>query len=53
LVNGLVGAVVTLNGEPFSILAFTVIEGKIVEINGIGDADRTRRLAATVLPRNN
>jgi RNA polymerase sigma factor (sigma-70 family) len=50
LVNGLVGAVVTLYGEPFSILAFTVVDGRIVEINGIGDADRVRRVAAAVLP---
>jgi RNA polymerase sigma factor (sigma-70 family) len=49
LVNGLVGVVVTVNGRPFSIMAFTVAGGKIVEINGIRDPDRVRRLAATVL----
>ena len=49
LVNGTVGAVVTLNGRPFSILAFTVVNGKIVEINGIRDPDRVRRAASAVL----
>lgn len=33
LVNGAVGAVTTLDGEPFSVGAFTVKEGKIVEID--------------------
>jgi hypothetical protein len=49
LVNGAVGAVITLNGRPFSVLAFTVVNDKIVEINGIRDPDRVRRLAAAVL----
>jgi RNA polymerase sigma factor (sigma-70 family) len=49
LVNGAPGAVVTLNGQPFSVLAFTVIGGKIVEIDGIADPDRVRRIAAQVL----
>ena len=49
LVNGAVGAVITLNGRPFSVLAFTVVNDKIVEINVIRDADRVRRLAAAVL----
>jgi hypothetical protein len=48
LVNGTVGAVVTLNGRPFSVMAFTVVNGKIVEIDGIRDPDRVRRLAASV-----
>ena len=49
LVNGAVGAVITLNGRPFSVLAFTVVNAKIVEINGIRGPDRVRRLAAAVL----
>jgi RNA polymerase sigma-70 factor (ECF subfamily) len=49
LVNGAVGAVITRNGRPFSVLAFTVVNDKIVEINGIRDPDRVRRLAADVL----
>jgi len=49
LVNGTVGAVVTIDGRPFSVLAFTVVNGKIVEIDGIRDPDRVRRVAAAVL----
>jgi RNA polymerase sigma factor (sigma-70 family) len=50
LINGTPGAVITRNGRPFSILAFTVADGKIVQIDGIRDPDRVRRVAATVLP---
>ena len=49
LINGTPGAVVTLNGRPFSVLAFIIVNGKIVEIVGIGDPDRVRRVAAAVL----
>jgi RNA polymerase sigma factor (sigma-70 family) len=49
LVNGTPGAVITLNGRPFAVMAFTIVDGKIVEIDGIRDADRVRRIAATVL----
>jgi RNA polymerase sigma factor (sigma-70 family) len=49
LVNGTPGAVITRNGRPFSVLAFTVAGGKIVQIDGFRDPDRVRRVAATVL----
>ena len=49
LVNGTVGTVVTLDGQPFSVMAFTVVNGKIVEIDGIRDPDRVGRIAAAVL----
>jgi RNA polymerase sigma factor (sigma-70 family) len=49
LVNGVVGAVVTIEGRPFSVMAFTVTGDKIIEINGIRDHHRVRRLAAAVL----
>jgi RNA polymerase sigma factor (sigma-70 family) len=48
LVNGQVGTLVTINGQPFSIMAFTIVGGKIVEISGI-HPERVRGLAA-VLP---
>jgi RNA polymerase sigma factor (sigma-70 family) len=51
LVNGTVGVVVTIEGRPFSVLAFTVAGGKIVEIDGIHDPDRVRRVAAAVLTK--
>ncbi len=49
LVNGAVGVVSTLDGEPFSVGAFTVREGKIVEINWLADPERLRRLDLTIL----
>ena len=49
LVNGTVGVVITINGRPFSVMAFTVAGGKIVEIDGIRDPDRVRRIASAVL----
>jgi RNA polymerase sigma-70 factor (ECF subfamily) len=49
LVNGAVGALITLNGRPYIVMAFTVAGGKIVEINAIRDPDRVDRLAADVL----
>ncbi|MEV4622359.1 RNA polymerase sigma factor SigJ [Asanoa sp. NPDC049573] len=49
LVNGTVGTVVTLSGRPFSIMAFVVVDTRIVEIYGIRDPDRVHRVAAAVL----
>ncbi len=49
LVNGAAGVVVTLSGEPMTVMGFTVIEGKIVEIDAIADPERVRRIAATVV----
>ncbi len=41
LVDGQVGTLVTVNGRQLSILAFTVVKGKIVKINAIR-CDRVR-----------
>lgn len=49
VINGLAGVVITLRGKPYALMAFTVSEGKIVEIDAIGDGDRVGRLAAAVL----
>jgi RNA polymerase sigma-70 factor (ECF subfamily) len=49
LVNGAAGVVITLDGQPLSLMAFTVAEGKIVEVDVIADPDRIARLAAPVL----
>jgi ketosteroid isomerase-like protein len=46
LINGAAGVVVTVNGRPFSVLAFTVSNGKIVEIDAITGPERVRRIAA-------
>jgi RNA polymerase sigma-70 factor (ECF subfamily) len=44
LVNGTAGVVVTVGGEPFAVMAFTVSGGRIVEIDVLADADRLNRL---------
>jgi RNA polymerase sigma factor (sigma-70 family) len=44
LVNGAAGVVVLVNGRPFSVMAFTVSSGKVVEIDVIADPDRLSQL---------
>jgi RNA polymerase sigma factor (sigma-70 family) len=44
LVNGSPGAVVFHNGRPTAIMGFTVVRGRVVEIDAIRDPDRLRRL---------
>jgi Sigma-70 region 2 len=45
LVNGAAGVVVAPEGEPYSVLGFTVTNGKIVEIDVFGDPQRLRQLS--------
>jgi hypothetical protein len=49
LVNGAAGRVTFLHGQPFSIAAVTIKNGKIVEIDFLADAERIARLDLTVL----
>jgi len=49
LVNGIPGVVAIRNGKPFSVGAFTVEDGKIVEIDFLADPERVARLDLTVL----
>ncbi len=49
LVNGAAGAVVTLGGQPHVVMAFTVVDDRVVELDIIADADRVRRVASSVL----
>jgi RNA polymerase sigma factor (sigma-70 family) len=49
LVNGAAGVVGMLEGKPFSIMAFTVRGGKIVEIDILRDPERLSQLDLTVL----
>jgi RNA polymerase sigma factor (sigma-70 family) len=49
LVNGAAGVVVAPKGRPFSVMAFTVTGGRIVEIDGFADPDRLRELDLDVL----
>jgi len=51
LVNGAAGAVITVRGRPIAVMGFTVVDGRIVEINAIADPERVRRVAASVLDR--
>jgi RNA polymerase sigma-70 factor (ECF subfamily) len=49
LVNGAAGVVMTVDGRPVSVIGFTVIEGKIVAIDGLADPERLSRLDLTAL----
>ena len=49
LVNGAVGVVSTLDGQPYSIGGFTVRGGKIVEIDILADPERLRHVDLTIL----
>jgi RNA polymerase sigma factor (sigma-70 family) len=44
LVNGAAGVLVLVNGSLFSVMAFTVSGGKIVEVDAIADPQRLSRL---------
>ena len=49
LVNGEAGAVVILGGEPWIVLTFTIVDGKITEYDVIADPARLRTLSLAVL----
>jgi RNA polymerase sigma factor (sigma-70 family) len=49
LINGAVGAVGTLDGEPYSVGGLTVRGGKIVAIDILADPERLRQLDLTTL----
>jgi RNA polymerase sigma factor (sigma-70 family) len=49
LINGAAGAVSLLNGKPFSVGAFTVRGGRIVEIDFLADPERLAKLDLTIL----
>ena len=51
IVNGVAGAVSTLDGELFSIGAATVRGGKIVRLDFVTDPERLRHVDATLLDR--
>jgi RNA polymerase sigma-70 factor (ECF subfamily) len=44
LVNGVAGVVVAPEGRPFSVIAFTVRDGKVVAIDALADPERLARL---------
>ena len=47
--NGTAGVVITRKGRPFAIMAFTVSDDSIIEIDSIGNPERVARIAAPVL----
>jgi RNA polymerase sigma-70 factor (ECF subfamily) len=49
LINGAAGMVTFLHGQPFSIAAVTIKNGKIVEIDFLADPERIAQLDLTVL----
>ncbi len=49
LVNGAAGLVTMRDGRPFSVGAFTVRDGRIVEMDWLADAARLRELDLTIL----
>ncbi|HTX10733.1 MAG TPA: sigma-70 family RNA polymerase sigma factor [Solirubrobacteraceae bacterium] len=50
LVNGATGAVVAPHGGVFSVMAFTVANGKIVQIDALLDPERLEQLDLTIPP---
>jgi RNA polymerase sigma factor (sigma-70 family) len=49
LVNGAVGVVASLDGEPFAVGGITVRDGKIAEIDIVADPERLGRIDLTIL----
>ena len=49
LINGAAGMVTFLHGQPFSIAAVTIRNGKIVEIDFLADPERIAQLDLTEL----
>ena len=47
-VNGSAGVVVTTDGQPSTVISFTVADGKIAGIDAIADPGRVRRLVTAV-----
>ena len=45
LVNGAVGALITVDDQPFAVLVFTVAGDRIVAIDGLRDPERVRQFA--------
>jgi len=49
LINGAAGVVITLDGQPHGVMAFTVVNDQVVELDIIADTERIRRVASVVL----
>jgi len=49
LANGSAGAVITQDSDPFAVIAFTIADDLMFQIDIVGDPQRIARLAALVL----
>ena len=49
VVNGGAGMAVLMDGDVVNVMGFTVVDGRILEIDAIADPDRVRRVVAGVL----
>lgn len=49
LINGAAGVVITLDGRPHVVMAFTVVNDQVVELDIFADPERVRRVASAVL----
>jgi RNA polymerase sigma-70 factor (ECF subfamily) len=49
LVNGAAGVVTASDGQPLAVMGFSIMRGRIVEIDILADPERLRRLDLTVL----
>jgi RNA polymerase sigma-70 factor (ECF subfamily) len=49
LVNGAAGVVTALDGQPLAVMGFSIMRGRIVEIDILADPERLRRLDLRVL----
>ncbi len=45
LVNGLAGALIRVKGRPLALMGFTVVDGRIMEIDAIADPERVSTIA--------
>jgi RNA polymerase sigma factor (sigma-70 family) len=51
LINGAAGVIATVDGQPISVMSFTVANGKIIEIDALTDPRRLGRLDLTALEK--
>ncbi|MGA2836648.1 MAG: sigma-70 family RNA polymerase sigma factor [Acidimicrobiales bacterium] len=49
LINGAAGVVITRDGKPHVVMAFTVVGDRVVEVDIVADPERVRRVASAVL----
>jgi RNA polymerase sigma factor (sigma-70 family) len=48
LVNGAAGVIVSVRGRPMTVIGFTIVDGRIAEIDAIADPERVRAITAAV-----